>query len=139
MIKISKYLFAILTCFTFMNTGHAQLTIYTPKGAFNEGGFNFDNVFFHEGKKTSNKEFDKRMKAQVNTLNSYYSNKLNAKQNLSNQLQVECNYLADIGTLLAVYMSRYPKILQQPEAKALFLQSRKYHDHFAANNSKCGT
>ena len=139
MIKISKYLIAVLTCYAFMNTGHAQITIYTPKNDLSYDGFDFHYVSFHEGEKTSNKEFDKRMKTQVNILNSYYSDKLKAKQILNDQLQVECDYLADASILLAVYMTRYPKLLQQLEAKTLFLQGNKYIDHFKANKSKCDT
>jgi len=120
-----------------MNIGHAQITIYTPKNNLSWKGFDINYVAFDGVEKSSNKVFDQRMKIQVNTLNSYYSNKLKAKQNLNDQLQVECDYISDATILLAVYLGRYPKLLQQPEAKTLFLQVNEYIDHFKANNSKC--
>lgn len=139
MIKFSKYLIGVLTCYIFINTGHAQVTIYTPKNDLGWQGFDIHYVAFDGDGKTSNKEFDKRMKTQVNILNSYYSDKLKAKQNLNEQLQVECDYLTDAKNLLAVYLNRYPKLLQQPEAKILFYKSREYYDHFEENDSKCNT
>ncbi|MFV8194074.1 hypothetical protein [Acinetobacter soli] len=88
-------------------------------------------------RKTSNEVFDKRMKTQVAILNSYHSDKLKFEQRLTDQLQAQCDFLADATRLIAVYLSRYPKLLQQPDAKTLFLKSREYLDNFKNHNSKC--
>ena len=137
MTKVGKYLISFFISFTLMSSVHAQTTIYTPKNDLGWEGFDMNYVAFDGDGKSSNEVFNKRMKAQVAILNSYYSNKLKIKQRLPDQLQVQCDFLADASKLLAVYLNRYPKLLQQPDAKILFLQLREYLDNFKNYDSKC--
>ncbi len=139
MTKVIKYLiFFSLVCFCSFSICSSNY-IYTQKSLGWEG-FDMDYVSFDDNndyRKTSNEVFDKRMKTQVAILNSYHSDKLKFEQRLTDQLQAQCDFLADATKLIAVYSSRYPKLLQQPDAKTLFLKSREYLDNFKNHNSKC--
>ncbi|WP_288417231.1 hypothetical protein [uncultured Acinetobacter sp.] len=140
MTKVSKYLISFFLSYAFVVSAYAQVTIYTPKNHLGWKGFDMDYVSFDDNndyRKTSNEVFDKRMKTQVAILNSYHSDKLKFEQRLTDQLQAQCDFLADATKLIAVYSSRYPKLLQQPDAKTLFLKSREYLDNFKNHNSKC--
>jgi len=136
---IKKTILTIILSLISYKFTHAAQIIYIPKNDLNWQGFDFHYVFFSEGEKASKEIFDQRMKKQVDIFKAHHEPRIKFAKNLQDKLQAECDYLADAQKLLAVYMQYYPKLLQQKDAKPIFLQSREYLDHFKTNNSKCET
>lgn len=140
MLKISKFITILVVFFSISNLAQAKQTLYFPKNDLGWEGFDIDYIAYNKlGEKTSNSEFDRRIKAQIVKFKSHHEGRIETAKNLDDQLQAECDYSADAHKLLSVYLSRYPKLLQQPEAKPIFFQFLEYLDHFEVNNSKCKT
>lgn len=127
-----------LSCLIFSHTLYAQQKVYAQaKNTLGWNGLEIESVLFKDGERVSNNEFDKRMKTRVDQFKSLHESRIIAAKSKQERFQAECDYLADAKKILAVYLSLYPKLLQQPDAKPIFLQSREYLEHFKIENIQC--
>ncbi|EOR07577.1 hypothetical protein [Acinetobacter genomosp. 15BJ] len=128
----------IFSCLICCNTINAQQKMLAKtENTLGWTGLEIEKVLFQNGGKVDIREFDKRMKISVDKFKAFHESKISSAKSKEERFQAECDYLSDAKNILAIYLSLYPKLLQQPDAKPIFLQSREYLAHFEKNNIKC--
>ena len=98
MLKISKFITILVVFFSISNLAQAKQTLYFPKNDLGWEDFDIDYISHNKlGEKTSNSEFDRRIKAQIVKFKSHHEGALLHKDLKCKAPLIEPNLRRSLG------------------------------------------